>query len=222
MEAGNTGENKSVRLIFFQVLLLNVYFRSGRKHSGSIPFPCLHNPLGAEPHKLTFHFHCIKEIKMFLQAKYKFGSFFPALTFFACICCCHTEFYGQTFMLSESKIPRCFTFLCPLTYIWFCVTHFAWGSTTSAVPCQVRLPVQTGNPFAAIPQNSFHTDSTEKPWSPENIQLIKSVCFSTFPKTFFAFQERREEFPWNLPSALSKLARSRPRAATPASPLSSF
>lgn len=93
--------------------------------------------------------------------------------------------------------------------------HYFCSALPGGAPCA------DGQPLCSHP-TKLPCILHRKPWSPEVMQLIKSVCFSTFQKIFFAFQERREEFPWNLPSALSKLAHSRHCAATSASPLSSF
>lgn len=73
--------------------------------------------------------------------------------------------------------------------------HYFCSALPGEAPCADRQPLRSH-----LTKN-FHAYSTEKPWSPEIMQLIKSVCFSTFPKTYFAFHERREEFPWNLPSS---------------------
>lgn len=157
---------------------------------------------------------------MFLEALYKSGSFFqPSYSLLV---------YVVTILNSMIR-PLCYQKAkfhnALLSFVLSC-TFGSVQPTLFGEALFLQCPARwgslclTGNLFAAISQN-FHAYSTEKPWSPDIIQLIKSVCFSTFPKTYFAFQERREEFPWNLPSALSKLARSRHRAATPASPLSS-
>lgn len=208
---------------------MNVYFRSGRKHSGSIPFPCLHNPLGAEPHKSTFHFSLHRGNKNVSIVTIRTWIFFFTGPHFLCLFVLSPYWilWLDLYAVRKENFLMLSFLLSSHVHVWSCNTRFVWGSTLSAVHRHARRPVQTTQlPFAAIPQNSFHADSAKHPphtpWSPEIVQLIKSACFSTFPKTFFAFQERREAFPWNLRSAPSDLARSRRSAATPAPLLSSF
>lgn len=146
--------------------------------------------------------------------------FFTAFTFFAYVCCHHIGFYA---MRKQNVLMLWFP-LCSNVHIWFCNTNLVWGSVVSVVHRQVRLPVQ----ITQLPSHSSHripstqTAKTSPPHrSPEIVQLIKPPCLSTSPRTFFAFQERREEFPWTLQSTPRDLARSRRTAAMPASLLPS-